>query len=242
MDVDSAGRQRVHATETMAAMRLSYASAGLNEADLAHDWLTQFQRWFDDAVASGMTEPNAMVVATASRHGVVAARSVLAKQVDERGVVFYTNYGSAKSRDIAENPRVAITFPWYDLHRQVHVKGIATKVPRADTVAYWSERPRGSQIGSAASPQSTIIHGRAELDALQAAVGRRYGGLDGDADGALPIPAPENWGGWRVRPISVEFWQGRTARLHDRLRFRRANGEADGTATDGNWIVERLAP
>lgn len=232
----------MHATERMAAMRLSYAGIGLSENDLAPDWFTQFQRWFDEATASGMAEPNAMVVATASRAGAVAARTVLAKHVDDRGVVFFTNYRSAKSRDLAENPRVALTFPWYDLHRQVHVRGTATKVPRADTVAYWSERPRGSQIGSTASPQSTVIHGRAELDGLQAAVERRFGGLDGDADGALPIPAPEDWGGWRVRPISVEFWQGRTDRLHDRLRFRRADGEADGTATDGGWIVERLAP
>jgi pyridoxamine 5'-phosphate oxidase len=232
----------MHATERMAAMRLSYAGGGLSEADLARDWLTQFQRWFDDATAAGMTEPNAMVVATVSRRGIVSARSVLAKHVDDRGVVFFTHYTSAKSRDLSENPHVAVTFPWYDLHRQVHFRGIATKVPRADTVAYWSERPRGSQIGSTASPQSTVIHSRAELDALQASVARRYGGLDGDADEALPIPAPADWGGWRVRPITVEFWQGRTDRLHDRLRFRRADGEADGTATDGDWIVERLAP
>lgn len=223
-------------------MRLSYAGAGLSESDLAADWFTQFQRWFDDAVTSGMTEPNAMVVSTASRAGVVSSRTVLAKNVDERGVVFYTNYQSAKSHDLAENAYVAVTFPWYDLHRQVHVRGRAVKVPRADTVAYWSERPRGSQIGSTASPQSTVVRGRAELDALQNAVAARFGGLDAAAGSALPIPAPEHWGGWRVTPRTVEFWQGRTNRLHDRLRFRRADGEAGGVATDNGWVIERLAP
>jgi pyridoxamine 5'-phosphate oxidase len=226
----------------MAAMRLSYAGAGLLEAELAADWFTQFQRWFDDAVASGMTEPNAMVVSTASRAGIVSSRTVLAKHVDERGVVFYTNYDSAKSHDLTENSHVAVTFPWYDLHRQVHVKGRAVRTSRADTVAYWSERPRGSQIGSTASPQSAIVRSRAALDALQDAVAERYGGLDAGADSALPIPAPERWGGWRVTPRSVEFWQGRTDRLHDRLRFRRADGEVGGVATDNGWVVERLAP
>lgn len=231
----------MHATERMAAMRLQYSGAGLSETDLAGDWFTQFQQWFDDAAASGMTEPNAMVVATAAADGTVAARTVLAKEVDGRGIVFYTNYDSAKSHDLGENPHIAITFPWYDLHRQVHLRGIATKVTREETAAYWARRPRGSQIGSTASPQSTVIASRAALDALQHAVEERYGGIDAGAPGALPIPVPDHWGGWRVTPITVEFWQGRTDRLHDRLRFRRLDGQAHGSADDDGWVVERLS-
>lgn len=230
-----------HATDHMAAMRLQYAGAGLSEQDLAEDWLTQFRRWFDEAAASGMTEPNAMVVATAAADGTVAARTVLAKQVDERGVVFYTNYDSAKSHDLAENPHIAVTFPWYDLHRQIHLRGLATRVSRAETAEYWAQRPRGSQIGSLASPQSTVIPDRAALDALQHAAELEYGGLDPDAPGARPIPVPDHWGGWRITPVTVEFWQGRTDRLHDRLRFRRADGRPGAAATDGGWVIERLA-
>lgn len=244
MAIDSAARDSAapgHATERMAAMRLAYAGAGLAEVDLAPNWFAQFQRWFDEAAESGMTEPNAMVVATASSQGVVSSRTVLAKQVDPAGVVFYTNYQSAKSQDLKENPHLSLTFPWYDLHRQVHVRGIATQVPRAATQAYWALRPRGSQLGSAASPQSTVIASRAELDAIQRELEERYGGADPDAPGALPIPVPEHWGGWRVSPVTVEFWQGRLDRLHDRLRFRRVDGQAGGLADDGGWVVERLA-
>ncbi len=215
--------------ESMAQMRQNYADAGLSEADLAPDWLTQFRRWFDDAVAAGITEPNGMVLATAAADGTVAARSVLAKSVDEQGLVFYTNYTSAKSHDLAENPHAAVTFPWYDLHRQIHLRGTVTQVDRETTEAYWATRPRGSQIGAWSSPQSTVLAGREALDALQAQVERRFGGLDGTD----PIPAPPHWGGWRITPVTVEFWQGRTGRLHDRLRYRR----------DGHrWVTERLAP
>lgn len=215
--------------EPMAQMRQNYDDAGLDESDLAPDWTTQFRRWFDDAVAAGITEPNGMVLATAAADGTVSARSVLAKAVDEAGVVFYTNYSSAKSHDLDENPRAAVTFPWYDLHRQIHVRGTVARVDRATTEAYWANRPRGSQIGAWASPQSTVLADRAALDALQAGVERRFGG----AEGAEPIPAPPHWGGWRITPVTVEFWQGRTGRLHDRLRYRR---------DDGGWVIERLAP
>ena len=218
--------------DRMAQMRQNYADAGLSEQDLAPDWLSQFRRWFDEAVAAGITEPNGMVLATAAADGTVAARSVLAKGVDEAGIVFYTNYTSAKSHDLAENPHAAVTFPWYDLHRQVHLRGTVTQVDRATTEQYWATRPRGSQIGAWSSPQSTVLPDRAALDALQAQVEERFGGLEGTE----AIPAPPHWGGWRISPVTVEFWQGRTGRLHDRLRYRRDDGDPS------RWVVERLAP
>jgi pyridoxamine 5'-phosphate oxidase len=216
----------------LATLRQNYADGGLAESDLAPDWLAQFRRWLDDAIAAGITEPNAMVLATAGADGVVAARSVLAKAVDVDGVVFYTNYGSAKSRDLEANPHAAVTFPWYDLHRQIHLRGTVTKVDAATTAAYWAQRPRGSQLGAWASPQSTVLPGREALERLQAEIAERFGGGP-DAVDAPPVPVPPHWGGWRIRPATVEFWQGRTARLHDRLRYRRV-----GTG----WVVERLAP
>jgi pyridoxamine 5'-phosphate oxidase len=215
----------------IAAMRENYSTVGLDAADLAADWLTQFRAWFADAVAAGVPEPNAMVIATASAAGVPASRTVLAKAVDESGVTFYTNYGSAKSADLTENPRISATFPWIGLHRQVHVRGSVAKVDAATTAAYWAVRPRGSQLGAWASPQSTVVPDRRTLDELQAEVTERFGG---DAADGPPIPVPPHWGGWRITPVTVEFWQGRTGRMHDRLRFRDTG--------DGTWVVERLAP
>ncbi len=214
----------------LAAMRQSYSMAGLAEADLAPDWVTQYRTWLADAVAAGIREPNAMVVATASLDGVVASRSVLCKGLDERGVVFYTNLNSDKSRDLQANPRAAATFPWIALQRQVHVRGPVERVSDAEAEQYWATRPRNSRIGAWASPQSTVLPDRAALEALQASAAQLFG--DADDDG--PIPLPPFWGGWRIKPETVEFWQGRYARLHDRLRFR-ANGS-------GGWIIERLAP
>lgn len=216
------------AVDRMARMRQEYSDSGLDEAQLAEDWLTQFRRWFDDAVAAGVVEPNAMVLATAAADGTVAARTVLAKAVDASGVTFYTNYESAKSHDLSANPHAAVTFPWYGLQRQVHVRGGVERVAPAVTAAYWAQRPRGSQIGAWASPQSSVIADRAALDARQAEVERRFGGIDGTA----PIPVPPHWGGWLIRPAVVEFWQGRRDRLHDRLRYRLAGGR---------WVIERLA-
>lgn len=225
----------------LAALRQNYSDAGLSEADLAPDWLTQFRRWFDDAVAAGITEPNAMVLATASPDGTVAARSVLAKGVDADGVVFYTNYGSAKSRDLEANPHAAVTFPWYDLHRQIHIRGTVAKVDAAATMAYWVQRPRGSQLGAWASPQSRVLPDRVALERLQAEVEDRFGG-GADAVDAPPVPVPPHWGGWRITPLTVEFWQGRTARLHDRLRYRRAVPDSPVRPEGTGWVVERLAP
>jgi len=212
------------------AMRESYSLAGLAEADLAPDWVTQFRGWLADAVDAGIAEPNAMVVATASPDGVVASRSVLCKGLDEQGVVFYTNLNSDKSRDLQANPRAAATFPWIALQRQVHFRGPVVRVSDETANEYWATRPRGSRIGAWASPQSTVLPDRAALEALQNAAAQRFG----DGDDTDPIPLPPFWGGWRIQPETVEFWQGRYARLHDRLRYR-ANGS-------GGWIIERLAP
>lgn len=240
----------------LADMRVDYSESGFDVGDLAADWWTQFDRWLQQASAAGVTEPNAMVLATASPDGVPASRNVLAKQVDRTGVTFYTNYSSAKSADLTANPRAAATFSWLPLQRQVHIRGDVRKVDAATTLAYWRTRPRGSQLGAWASPQSTVVADRAALDALQAEVEARFGGpetggdqevaggqqvADGQqvlgaqgADHVAEIPVPPHWGGWRIEPRTVEFWQGRAARLHDRLRYRRDD--------EGSWQVERLAP
>lgn len=208
-------------------MRQNYSATGLDLDDLAGDWWTQFRGWLADAVAAEIPEPNAMVLATASLDGKPSSRTVLAKGFDPEGVVFYTNYQSAKSRDIAKNPAVSATFPWIGLHRQVHFRGAVEPVPADVTAAYWATRPRGSQLGAWASPQSEVIEDRRHLDDLQAQVEARF-------ESTELIPVPPHWGGWLIRPDTVEFWQGRTARLHDRLRYRRIE--------KSSWAIERLAP
>ncbi len=217
-------------TTRMAAMREEYSLAGLSEADLAADWVSQFDRWLGDAIAAGLPEPNAMVLATARPTGEVASRTVLCKGVDAAGVVFYTNLNSDKSRDLLANPWAAVTFPWIGLQRQVHVRGRVERVSDELARAYWATRPRGSRLGAWASPQSAVLPDRAALERLQAQVTERFGG---PTDDGTPVPLPDFWGGWRVVPETVEFWQGRLARLHDRLRYRR---------TDPGWVIERLAP
>lgn len=216
-----------HSSEPdVAAMRTDYGQAELSETSLAADWVGQFGRWLAEAVAARLTEPNAMVLATADAKGVPSGRTVLLKAYDARGFVFFTNYESRKGQELATNPVASLVFPWYPLRRQVVVTGTVGQVTRAETEAYFATRPRDSQLGAWASPQSQPVPDRAALDdAWQAAAGRFP---DGE-----PIPAPPHWGGLRVRPDTVEFWQGRTGRLHDRLVYRRA---ADG------WTVERLAP
>lgn len=218
----------------MAAMRADYSLAGLAEEDLAADWVTQFDRWLQDAITAELPEPNAMVVATAAPTGQVASRTVLCKGVDADGVVFYTNLGSDKSRDLQANPWAAATFPWIGLQRQVHVRGPVQRVSDELTRAYWATRPRGSRLGAWASPQSTVLPDRAALESLQDEVAQRFGGADPAADATNPVPLPDFWGGWRIVPETVEFWQGRRARLHDRLRYRRDSA--------GDWVIERLAP
>jgi pyridoxamine 5'-phosphate oxidase len=210
----------------VAAMRQPYSGDGLHEDDLAPDWVTQFERWLADALAAALPEPNAMIIATADRDGRPSGRTVLLKHVDGDGFTFFTNYESRKGMEIAANPYTSLVFPWFAMHRQVVVAGRAERVDRAVTEAYFASRPRESQLGAWASPQSRPVASRQVLDEALDAVERRFAGVE-------EIPAPPHWGGIRVRPETVEFWHGRVGRLHDRLRYRRAGEE---------WIVERLAP
>ncbi|HEY0952214.1 pyridoxamine 5'-phosphate oxidase [Nocardioides sp.] len=209
----------------LAALREEYARAGLDEADLAPDPVTMFDRWMGEAHEAIRHDANAMVVSTVGPDGAPSSRLILLKGVSEEGFVFFTNTGSAKGRDLAADPRCSLLFPWHPLERQVRVDGVAEPLPRADVEAYFASRPRASQLGAWASHQSAVVSGRAELEAAFAEAESRFA----DAD----IPVPEEWGGYVVRPEVVEFWQGRPGRLHDRLRYRR---------TDGGWVTERLAP
>jgi len=210
----------------LADMRRSYGLGGLDEASLAATWVEQFERWLSEAVAARITEPNAMVLATADAGGAPSARTVLLKGVDARGFVLFTNLNSRKGAQIAANPRAALTFPWFALQREVGVTGRAERVGDAEADAYFASRPRGSQLGAHASPQSSVVASRAELEQRLEELGRRWPEGTG-------VPRPPHWGGLRLAPDSVEFWQGRPDRMHDRLRFR---------AVGDDWIVERLAP
>jgi pyridoxamine 5'-phosphate oxidase len=214
------------------ALRRSYSNGELTESALADGWLAQLTAWYDEAAADvRIGEPNAMQVATVDEAGRPDLRTVLARGFDPLGVVFYTNYTSAKGRQLAEHPVAAAVFAWLPLERQVRLRGPVSKVSRAETEAYFAGRPRGSQLATWASPQSEVLAGRAQLDELLAEVTARFGEDE--------IPAPPHWGGYRIEVTEAEFWQGRPFRLHDRLRFRQV--PADGSA-DARWIVERLAP
>jgi pyridoxamine 5'-phosphate oxidase len=203
--------------------------AGLHTRDLAADPLTQFGTWFTDAVGAALPEPNAMVLSTVDADGRPSARTVLLKGYGPEGFRFFTNHRSRKARAIATDPRVALLFPWHMMRRQVIVEGTAERLSREESEAYFRTRPHGSQLGAWASEhQSAVVSGRTELESRYAELAERW---------PDEVPMPDFWGGYRVIPTTVEFWQGRPDRLHDRLRYRRGapNGE-------GEWVIERLRP
>ena len=209
----------------LATRRREYAAGGLAESDLAPTWNEQLGRWLDEAESAGVNELNAVVLATASASGQPSARTVLLKAYDERGLVVFTNYTSRKGREAEENPRASLVLPFYDLERQVVAVGAVERATREEAEAYFATRPRGAQISAWASQQSSVVASRAELERRHEEVAARFDGKD--------VPLPDFWGGLRLVPETVEFWQGRNDRLHDRLRFRR---------TDDDWVVERLSP
>jgi pyridoxamine 5'-phosphate oxidase len=209
----------------VAQMRREYVSQPFDESQVAGDPIIQFQKWFEEAVRSEQPDPEAMTLSTATPDGRVAARVVLLKGWDERGFVFFTNYESHKSREIINNPRVALTLYWHSLHRQVRIEGVAEKASPEESEEYFQTRPRGSQIGAWASPQSEEIIDREELERRVEEIETRFKDR--------PIYCPPFWGGFRVKPESVEFWQGRESRLHDRILYvLRGDG----------WRISRLAP
>ena len=224
-------------TPNPADMRISYDKDQLNEADLASNPLAQFTKWLSEAVAVGkdeLIEPNAMVIAVRNADDVISTRSVLLKGVDARGLTFYTNYGSTKADAIAANSQVSITFPWYPLHRQVNVVGTATKVSREESGAYFETRPHGSKLGAIVSAQSSVIDSREILET-------RMFELEAQYPEGTSVPLPDAWGGYLIEVESIEFWQGRRSRLHDRLRFVKA-GDSSDLSDPAAWNVIRLSP
>lgn len=216
-----------------ADMREVYRTMELTVADLAPDPIEQFAHWFKETASNpAIHEPNAMVVSTADADGRPSSRTVLLKHYDQAGFVFFSNYGSRKGRELAANPYVSLLFPWHPLARQVIVTGRAERTGRDETVAYFRTRPHGSQLGAWASHQSSVIESRAELLARYEELHARY--PEGEQ-----VPVPPEWGGFRVVPETVEFWQGHENRLHDRLRYVREAGEG---AAGESWRVERLSP
>ncbi len=211
--------------DDLSAMRRSYRRGRLSESDVPADPFDLFRAWLGAAIEAGLAEPNAMVLATADASGRPSTRHVLLKELDNAGFVFFTNLRSRKAAEIAVNPAVSLCFPWFAMERQVVVTGTASEVSRDEAAAYWSTRPRESQLGAWASEQSSVIGSREELERRAAAVAERFTG---------EVPLPEFWGGFRVTPDSIEFWQGGPARLHDRLRYSRTG--------PGRWRLERLAP
>ncbi len=212
-------------TKTIADLRKDYLRASLDEGDVDADPIRQFDKWLGEAIAAELPEPTAMTLATVTADRRPAARIVLLKAVDENGFAFFTNYDSDKGRQLAAHPWAALVFHWVELERQVRIEGLVEKVVNQESAAYFGRRPRLSQIGAWASPQSRTIASREWLEQQFAAAGERF---------KESVPLPPFWGGYRVIPESIEFWQGRRSRLHDRLLYRRR--------ADQTWLVERLAP
>ena len=214
---------------SLADLRQEYARAELTCDHVADDPVEQFRGWFDEAMDAEVEEPNAMTLATAAADGTPSARIVLLKGLDARGFHFYTNYDSQKGTDLSQNPHAALVFLWKPLERQVRVTGTVERLPAEESTEYFHSRPRGSQLGAWASPQSRVVENREELEANLAAAEEKYGDHD-------EIPRPSHWGGYVLRPTEIELWQGRPNRLHDRLRYRRPSPDAS------DWTLERLAP
>jgi pyridoxamine 5'-phosphate oxidase len=210
----------------LADKRKEYSMAGLAEKDLARDPFRQFEKWFQEAEAAKIPEPNAMILSTADGDARPSSRTVLLKGLDGRGFVFYTNYESRKGRALERNPLASLVFPWIALERQVIVEGPVARVAKEESDTYFHSRPRMSQLAVWAAQQSSIVSGRTVLEAGFKELESRYAGRE--------VPRPPTWGGFRLSPETIEFWQGRRNRLHDRLRYRRG--------PDGGWVVERLAP
>ncbi len=209
----------------MQDLRKEYTLRGLDEGDVDPDPLVQFERWFHEAVTAGLREPNAMTLATVGANGQPSARIVLLKSFDSRGFVFFTNYESRKAQELEQQRAAALLFFWSDLERQVRIEGSVARVEATESTNYFTSRPIAARLGAWASPQSQVIAGRAELDARLAAVTERFGPEE--------PPRPLFWGGYRVAPARLEFWQGRPSRLHDRICYQRH---------DEGWSITRLAP
>lgn len=212
--------------KTIADLRQDYTLQGLRETDVNSNPFVQFKEWFDQALSADILEPNAMMVATTTTQGKPSARMVLLKDFDERGFVFYTNYNSQKAQELAENPQAALVFWWAELQRQVRICGWVEKISEEESDKYFYSRPFSSRLGAWASNQSEIIENREVLEQQLEELQKEYYNKD--------VPRPPHWGGIRVIPAEIEFWQGRSSRLHDRLVYRKVE--------DGNWKIERLSP
>jgi pyridoxamine 5'-phosphate oxidase len=207
-------------------LRQEYSRSTLDFSNVLKDPLKQFEKWFDEAVAAGIVEPNAMHLATVNDQGKPSSRIVLLKGLDQGKFIFYTNYQSKKGRELEQNPACALTFFWPEIERQVRIEGTAERVDSSLSEQYFQSRPRGSQIGAWASPQSTIIKDREILDARAKQIEKRF-------ENEKLLPKPNQWGGYQIEPLQIEFWQGRPSRLHDRIQFSKV---------DGDWKMHRLAP
>lgn len=210
----------------IAAIREDYVKSSLSESDVQKNPIQQFQKWFDEAMSSQVTEPTAMVVSTVAENGYPSSRVVLLKDIKAEGLSFFTNYNSRKGQEIIQNPHVSALFFWPELQRQVRFEAEVEKLPKADSDEYFSIRPRGSQIGAIASPQSAIIPDRETLE-------KRVAEVEKEMENIREVPRPEFWGGFLLKPVRVEFWQGRGSRLHDRIVYIKDSG---------NWTINRLAP
>jgi pyridoxamine 5'-phosphate oxidase len=210
----------------LAALRQEYSTRGLRRANLKPNPFDQFQVWFQEALQAELLEPNAMTLATSNAHGRIRTRTVLLKAFDQRGFVFFTNYSSKKAQDLTENAQASLLFPWLPLERQVSISGSVEKISNAESLTYFHSRPRGSQLGAWASDQSTVIPSRPFLEARLEEMKQKFG--------SAPIPLPDFWGGYRIIPDMLEFWQGSANRLHDRFAYTRQK-------TD-HWLIERLSP